>query len=53
VVDKAFLENLVDVNLFVSAAYIEIATGCVAILIAFLGCYGAMKEVRCMLLTVS
>ncbi|CAG0919707.1 unnamed protein product [Notodromas monacha] len=53
VVDKKFLENLVDVSLFFSAAYIEIGAGVVAVFIAFLGCFGALKEVRCMLLTYS
>ncbi|CAG0895927.1 unnamed protein product [Darwinula stevensoni] len=53
VVDKATLEALLDTNLFFSAAYIQIATGIVIIFLSFLGCCGAMKEVKCMLLTYS
>jgi len=51
VVDKAEFEQLLGTDLYVSAAYILIATGAVVALIALLGCLGAVKEIRCMLLT--
>ena len=47
------MEQLLGTNLYMSAAYILIATGVVVILISFLGCLGAVKEIKCMLLTVS
>ena len=52
-VDHASMEQLLGTNLYMSAAYILIATGVVVILISFLGCLGAVKEIKCMLLTVS
>ncbi|XP_046437640.1 tetraspanin-9-like [Daphnia pulex] len=50
-VDHAYMEQLLGTNLYMSAAYILIATGVVVILISFLGCLGAVKEIKCMLLT--
>lgn len=52
-VDHAYMEQLLGTNLYMSAAYILIATGIVVILISFFGCLGAVKEIKCMLLTVS
>jgi hypothetical protein len=52
-VDHAYMEQLMGTNLYMSAAYILIATGVVVILVSFLGCFGAVKEIKCMLLTVS
>lgn len=52
-VDHSYMEQLIGTNLYISAAYILIATGVVVVLISFLGCYGAIKEIKCMLLTVS
>jgi tetraspanin-11 len=52
-VDHAYMEQLLGTNLYMSAAYILIATGVVVILVSFLGCLGAVKEIKCMLLTVS
>ena len=51
-VDHAYMEQLLGTNLYMSAAYILIATGVVVILVSFLGCLGAVKEIKCMLLTV-
>ncbi len=51
-VDHSYMEQLIGTNLYISAAYILIATGVVVVLISFLGCYGAIKEIKCMLLTV-
>jgi len=52
-VDHSYMEQLMGTNLYMSAAYILIATGVVVILVSFLGCFGAVKEIKCMLLTVS
>ena len=52
VVDKSEFEKLLGTDLYVSSAYILIATGVLVSLVAFLGCLGAVKEIRCMLLTV-
>ncbi|XP_076346271.1 tetraspanin-11-like [Tachypleus tridentatus] len=49
--DKSFMERLLGSNLYVSSGAILIATGLIAVIIAFLGCMGALKEIKCMLLT--
>jgi len=50
-VDHSYMEQLMGTNLYMSAAYILIATGVVVTLVSFLGCFGAVKEIKCMLLT--
>lgn len=50
-VDKSFMNELLGTNLFLGAVYILIATGAIITLVAFFGCLGALKEVKCMLLT--
>lgn len=49
--DKAFMEVLLRNNLYMSATYIMIGTGCVAIALSILGCVGALKEIKAGLLT--
>ncbi|XP_022186177.1 tetraspanin-9-like [Nilaparvata lugens] len=49
--DKSFINELLGTNLFMGAVYILIATGALVSLIAFFGCLGAIKEIKCMLLT--
>lgn len=51
--DKTYITELTGTSMFMGAVYILIATGGLVTLIAFLGCVGAVKEVKCMLLTVS
>ncbi|OQV17822.1 putative CD151 antigen [Hypsibius exemplaris] len=51
VVDKLSLESLLGTNLYISAAWILIGTGCAVICIALFGCFGAIRGVRCMLMT--
>ena len=41
--DKAFMEVLLRNNLYLSAAYIMIGCGCLAIILSVLGCVGATK----------
>lgn len=50
-VDKSYIETLLGNELYISSANIMIAAGCVAIVLSFLGGYGAYKEIKCMLLT--
>ncbi|KFM58654.1 Tetraspanin-11, partial [Stegodyphus mimosarum] len=49
--DRSFMERLLGTDLYVSSASILIATGVIVTIISFLGCFGALKEVKCMLLT--
>jgi tetraspanin-11 len=49
--DKAFIQRLLRNELFISSAYILIIAGCIIVFISFLGCFGAYKEIKCMLLT--
>ncbi|CAN8027148.1 unnamed protein product [Ixodes persulcatus] len=49
--DRSFMERLLGTDLYVSSASILIATGVVVTIISFLGCLGAFKEIKCMLLT--
>lgn len=51
VIDKAFFEDLLKNNLFLNAAYVLIATGCLSVTIASFGFYGAVKRVKCLLFT--
>ena len=41
--DKAFMEVLLRNNLFMSATYIMMGTGCAAIILAVIGWVGAFK----------
>uniref|UniRef100_U5EU03 Tetraspanin n=1 Tax=Corethrella appendiculata TaxID=1370023 RepID=U5EU03_9DIPT len=50
-VDRNFVSELLGTNLFSGAVYVLIATSAVVCLLAFFGCMGAAKEVKCMLLT--
>ncbi|XP_022255353.1 tetraspanin-4-like [Limulus polyphemus] len=49
--DKSFMERLLENNLYFSCGAIFIGTGVLASIITFLGCMGALKEIKCMLLT--
>lgn len=50
-VDKSSFEKLMGNDLFMSAAYILIATGFIVMIISVVGCLGAMRDVKCLLLT--
>lgn len=50
VVDKPYLEELLGQQVYAAAAYIIIAVGVFAFFVSFLGCFGALKEIKCMLL---
>ncbi|XP_025421097.1 CD151 antigen [Sipha flava] len=49
--DKSFIKELLGTNLFTGAVYVLIVTGILLSFLSFLGCAGAVKEVKCMLLT--
>ncbi|KAL7644501.1 UNVERIFIED_CONTAM: hypothetical protein RMT77_005333 [Armadillidium vulgare] len=49
VVDKPYMETILGGSIYISAAYILIAVGVLTFIISFLGCFGAIKEIKCML----
>ncbi|CAL4122805.1 unnamed protein product [Meganyctiphanes norvegica] len=51
IVDRPYLEQLLGSDMYITSAYILIATGCIIFFVTFLGCFGALKEIKCMLLT--
>ncbi|XP_076311872.1 CD151 antigen-like [Tachypleus tridentatus] len=48
--DKSYMERLIGSSMYVSSAAILIASGVIVVIISFLGCMGAYKEVKCMLI---
>lgn len=52
VIDRSFANELLGTNLYIGAAYVLVITGLLVIFISCFGCFGAIKEVRCMLVTV-
>jgi tetraspanin-11 len=52
-VDRNFLSELLGTNLFSGAVYVLVVTSALVCLLSFFGCFGAVREVKCMLLTVS
>lgn len=51
IVDRNFLSELLGTNLFSGAVYVLVITSALVCLLAFFGCFGAVKEIKCMLLT--
>ncbi|RZC33326.1 CD151 antigen, partial [Asbolus verrucosus] len=51
VIDKSFANELLGTNLYSGAAYVLVITGLAVSIISCFGCFGAIKEVRCMLVT--
>lgn len=47
------MNELLGTNLFSGAVYVLLVTSVAICLLSFLGCVGAGKEVKCLLLTVS
>lgn len=52
-VDRSFMNELLGTNLFSGAVYVLIVTSVCVCILSFVGCMGAAKEVKCLLLTVS
>lgn len=52
-VDRNFLSELLGTNLFSGAVYVLVITSGLVCLLSFFGCFGAVREIKCMLLTVS
>lgn len=52
-VDRSFVNELLGTNLFSGAVYVLLVTSVIICLVSFLGCIGAGKEVKCLLLSVS
>ena len=53
VAEKSFANELLGTNLYKGAIYILMIAGIFLPFISFLGCFGALKEVRCLLVSVS
>lgn len=49
--DKAFLEELLRNRLYMDTTYIIIVSSTIMILLSCFGCFAAMKEIKCFLLT--
>jgi len=49
--DKSFLEELLRNRLYMDTTYIIIASSTIMILLSCFGCFAAMKEIKCFLLT--
>jgi tetraspanin-11 len=49
--DKAFLDELLRNKLYMDAAYIILVASSLIILLSCFGCFAAMKEIKCFLLT--
>lgn len=47
------MARLLGSDLYVSSAVILVTSGGLVICVSFLGCIGAFKEIKCLLLTVS
>lgn len=52
-IDRSFVNELLGTNLFSGAVYVLLVTSVIICLVSFLGCVGAGKEVKCLLLSVS
>nr|CAI5830699.1 unnamed protein product [Callosobruchus analis] len=53
IASRFFANDLLGTNLYSGAAYILMITSIFVILVSVLGCLGAVKEVRCLLVIVS
>lgn len=51
--DRNFLSELTGSNLLTGASYALVISSAIVCLLALFGCFGAAKEIKCMLLTVS
>lgn len=52
-VDRSFMKELLGTNLFSGTVYVLIVTAAIVCLVSFFGCFGAAKEVKCLILFVS
>ena len=50
-VDKSFIDILLRNDLYMSAAYVLVISGIITTLLSGFGCFGAIKKVKCLLLT--
>ncbi|XP_055906254.1 CD151 antigen [Eupeodes corollae] len=51
IVDQSFMNELLGTNIFSGAVYVLIVTSVCVCILSFVGCMGAAKEVKCLLLT--
>lgn len=52
-VDSNFMERLLGSDMFATSAATLMAAGCIVVFVSLLGCLGAFKEVKCLLVVVS
>lgn len=52
-IDSSFMERLIGNDQFITSAATLMASGCVVVAVSLLGCLGAFKEIRCLLIVVS
>lgn len=50
-IDKSYIEVLLRNELYMSSTYIMIIVGSATTFVSFIGCFGAHKELKCLLLT--
>ncbi|XP_022654820.1 CD151 antigen-like isoform X1 [Varroa destructor] len=49
-IDSSFMERLIGNDQFITSAATLMASGCVVVVVSLLGCLGAFKEIRCLLI---
>lgn len=52
-IDTSYVNELLGTNLYIGAIYVLVVTSALVCILAFFGCLGAARQVKCMLLTVS
>ena len=50
-VDKSFINELLRNDLYMTPAYVLVVSGLLITLLSLFGCFGAIKKVKCLLLT--
>lgn len=50
-IDSGYVNELLGTNLYMGAIYVLIVTSAIVCVLAFFGCIGAARQVKCMLLT--
>ncbi|OQR79082.1 tetraspanin-11-like [Tropilaelaps mercedesae] len=50
-IDSNFMERLIGSDQFTTSAATLMASGCIVVCVSLLGCLGAFKEIRCLLVT--
>ncbi|XP_014664035.1 PREDICTED: CD151 antigen-like [Priapulus caudatus] len=51
IVDKFYLEAILGVTLYIAGAYMLVAAGCIIIILSLFACLGAIREMKCLLIS--